>query len=115
MEPLLWTKKLALNQDNIKKIKTMLHGLIKSPTFLKLFNKVSVALFSYRKLHTSVSMVTSPIMVTVIKQWVQPWDTLLHNYGSKCHTTFIRLPWLPYLPLDSPRLSGASFVSTSEV
>jgi hypothetical protein len=75
-------------------------------------NKVSVALFNYDKLHTLVSMVTATTKVTVIKQWVQLCDPLLHTYGFSCH---MRVVWLPNLTLHSSMLTGASFASTSEV
>jgi hypothetical protein len=52
----------------------------KSPSFLKLFNNtVLVARFNYSKLQALVSMVTSLDIVTVVKQWVQLYDTLLHS------------------------------------
>jgi hypothetical protein len=45
---------------------------IKSPTFLTLFNNtISVVFTNYKKLHTLIFMVTSPTVITVVKQWVQ--------------------------------------------
>jgi hypothetical protein len=49
-------------------------------------------------------MVTSPTSVTVVKQWVQLWDLLLHKYVFNFHITLVWLPQLPDLALDSPRL-----------
>jgi hypothetical protein len=46
---------------------------------MKLFNNVLVSMF------------TLFTMVTVIKQWVQLWDPLLHKHGFNCHT---RKVWL---------------------
>jgi hypothetical protein len=72
--------------------KIILKGILKrtnSPTFLTLFkNKVSVALFNYGKLHsTLLPMVTLVTMVTMVKQCVQLWDSLLHKHGVN---------WLPW-------------------
>jgi hypothetical protein len=44
-------------------------------------------------------------MVTVVKQWVQLRDLLLHMYGFNCHTRMVH----------GPTLSGAYCASTSEV
>jgi hypothetical protein len=85
---------------------------VKSPTFQTLFND---SLFNYSKLHILFSMVTSSAIVAVLEQWVQPWNSLLHKYGVNCHTTMVWLPWLSNLTFNSPRLTGASFSSTSEV
>jgi hypothetical protein len=59
-------------------------------------------------------MVTSPTIVTVVKQCVQVWVPLLHKFGLT-HTTMGWLSLLPDLTLDSPRLTGAGIASTSEV
>jgi hypothetical protein len=81
-------------------------GRTKSPIFLTLFNStVSFTLFNYSKLCALISMLTSPTNVTVLKQWVQILDTLLHSNLTKlmmyslstltihrcssCHTTYV--------------------------
>jgi hypothetical protein len=38
-------------------------------------------------------------MVTVVKQWVQLWDTLLHKYGLNCQQ---RIVWFSCLPNNPP-------------
>jgi hypothetical protein len=53
-------------------------------------------------------MVTSPTMDTVVKQWVQLCDPLLHKKGFNCHTRRALLPWLPNLTFHDPTLSGSS-------
>jgi hypothetical protein len=35
-------------------------------------------ILNYSKLHTLVSMIISPTIVTVVKQWIQLCDALLH-------------------------------------
>jgi hypothetical protein len=60
-------------------------------TYRMLFNNtVSVVFFKYNILHTLVSMLTSPTLVTVIKQWVQLWNLLLYVRTST--TSNIRKP-----------------------
>jgi hypothetical protein len=76
---------------------------------------VLVALFKYGKLRSLVSMVISLTIDTVVKQWFQLQDPLLHKYGLNCHKRRVWLPWLPVSILHSPTLTGANFVSTSEV
>jgi hypothetical protein len=46
-------------------------------------------------LHTLIFIVTSTTIVTVVKQWFQVWDSLLHKCGFNFHTTMVWLPWLP--------------------
>jgi hypothetical protein len=88
----------------------------KSPTFLALFNNaVSVILFNNCKLHTLAYMITSPTMVTEVKQWVKLWDPLLRNYGSCCPTRMVWLPWFPHLTFDIPRQIVEGFASTWKV
>jgi hypothetical protein len=54
-----------------------------SPIFVTLFNNaVSVALFKYDKELSVVAAVTLLTMVTVFKQWMQIWGSLLHKYVS---------------------------------
>jgi hypothetical protein len=48
--------------------------------------------------YTLVSMVTSPTIVTMVKQWVQQWDPLLYKYGFNCRT-MVWLAWLPVSPV----------------
>jgi hypothetical protein len=70
-------------------------------------------MMNYGKLRTFISLVTLFTMVTVVKQWVYPWDPLLHKYG--CHTTMVGLQCLLNLTLHAPTLTAASFAATSEV
>jgi hypothetical protein len=58
-----------------------------SPSFITLFNNtVSAALFNYSKLRILVSMVSLPIMVTVVKQWAKNWT----YYYTSMVSTIIR-------------------------
>jgi hypothetical protein len=54
----------------------------------------------------------SSTIVTVVNEWVQLWDPLLHKFGLSCHGV---VTMVTKLNLDSPRLTGASSASTSEV
>jgi hypothetical protein len=67
------------------------------------------------KSHIVMALVTSPVMDTAVKQWVQLWDQLLYEYEFNCHTRTVWLPRLPNLTLHAPILTGTSLVSTSEV
>jgi hypothetical protein len=66
-----------------------------------------VALFNYSKLHTFVSMVTSPDIVTVVKQWVHIWNLFLHKYGFKSHTVMV---WLLSTSQDKIPVGGGALV-----
>jgi hypothetical protein len=62
---------------------------------LKFHNNVSVALFNYGTLRILVSTVTTPILVTMVKQLVKLWNPFLHKYGFNSHMRIVWLPWLP--------------------
>jgi hypothetical protein len=61
---------------------------------------------NYGKIRTLFPMVTSPTMVTMVKQWIRQSNRLLHKYGFKCHTRMSQLAWLPNVTLHYPRLIG---------
>jgi hypothetical protein len=61
-----------------------------SLTFLILSdNTLSVALFNYNKLCTLASIVTLLTTFTVVKQWFQLWDPLLHKNSSNYHKRMV--------------------------
>lgn len=62
--------------------------------------------------HAHTYMVISPTIVTVVKQWAQRRDALLHEYGFNCRKIMV---WLPDLTLHSPRLTCVDLSSTSDV
>jgi hypothetical protein len=46
-------------------------------------------------------------MVTVVKQWVQQWEPLLHKYGFNCR---MRMAWLTHCSQTLTGLSSASAI-----
>jgi hypothetical protein len=77
-----------------------LHYLV----ILHKLNSVTTVIY----VQTLVSMITSPTIVTMVKQWVQQWDPLLYKYGFNCHTV-VWLAWLPVSPVIDQGIQLRSF------
>jgi hypothetical protein len=49
-------------------------------------------------------MVTLLTVITVVKQWIQVWDPVLHMYEFNCNMRMVWLQWLSNLTLQNLKL-----------
>jgi hypothetical protein len=71
---ILFKEMITASSEDLKKLQQVL-GRTKSPTFFTLFNNtVSVVFFKHSEIHTLVFMVTSPLIITTLRQRVQLWS-----------------------------------------
>jgi hypothetical protein len=89
--------KLSINSSINKKFWRALNRLLSSHDLTIMYQLHC----NYSNLHILASIITQP--------------TTLHKYDFNCHTTITLLWRLPNVTFNSLRLTGACFVSTSEV